>query len=51
MSYQRFFGLGWAALALVTSACGSVPLNKAKLNAAQTAMHEAETLGAASDPQ
>ncbi|HWO14207.1 MAG TPA: DUF4398 domain-containing protein [Polyangiaceae bacterium] len=51
MSYQRFSRLGWVALALVTSACGSAVLDQAKLNQAQTAMHAAETLGAANDPQ
>ena len=51
MSYQRFAMLSGVALALVMGACGGAPLNQAKLAQAQTAMHAAETLGAANDPK
>ena len=50
-AYQRFSRQIWVALALATSACGGVPLNKAKLAEAQAALHAAETLGAAQDPK
>jgi hypothetical protein len=50
-TYQRFSRQVWVALVLATSACGSVPLNQAKLNEAQTALHAAETLGADQDPK
>lgn len=51
MSYQRFAMLSTVAVALVLGACGGAPLNQAKLTQAQTAMHAAETLGAANDPK
>ena len=51
MCYQRFAMLSGLALALVIGACGGAPLNQAKLTQAQTAMHAAETLGAANDPK
>jgi len=51
MSYQRFAMLSGVALALLMGACGGAPLNQAKLMQAQTALHAAETLGAANDPK
>ena len=50
-AYQRFSGQIWVAFALATCACGGAPLNQAKLTEAQTALHAAETLGAAQDPK
>jgi hypothetical protein len=51
MSNQRFAMLSGVALALSMGACGGAPLNQAKLVQAQTALHAAETLGAANDPR
>ena len=51
MCYQRFALLSGVALALSMGACGGAPLNQAKLAQAQTALHAAETLGAANDPK
>lgn len=39
------------ALALALLACGGASLSRAKLAETQTAMHAAETLGAANDPK
>jgi Domain of unknown function (DUF4398) len=50
-AYQQFSGQIGVALALAITACGGAPLNKAKLTEAQTALHAAETLGAAQDPK
>lgn len=49
-AYQQVSGQAWVALVLALSACGGAPLNKAKLVEAQGAVHAAETLGAAQDP-
>lgn len=51
MSHQRLSRQSGIALALALVACGSAPLSQAKLSEAQTAMHAAETLGAAKDPK
>jgi hypothetical protein len=50
-AHQQFSRQFWVALVLATSACGSAPLNQAKLSEAQTALHAAETLGAEQDPK
>lgn len=51
MSYQRLSRQCGVALAFAFVACGGASLNQAKLAETQTAMHAAETLGAANDPK
>jgi len=51
MSYQRLSTSSGVVFALAVLACGGAPLSQAKLAETQTAMHAAETLGAANDPK
>jgi hypothetical protein len=50
MSYQPLSTQSVVALAFVIIACGGGSLSQSRLSEAQTAMHAAETLGAANDP-
>ena len=51
MSYQHLSGPSAVAFALALVACGGASLSQAKLAETQTALHGAETLGAANDPK
>src|ERR1044071_614812 len=53
MSYQRLSGQSGfrVAIAFAVVACGGASLDQTKLAETQTAMHAAETLGAAKDPK
>jgi hypothetical protein len=51
MPYQRLSRPSGVALAFALAACGGASLSRTQLNETQTAMHAAETLGAAKDPK
>lgn len=51
MSYQRLSWPAGVAFAFSALACGGASLSSAKLAETQTALHDAETLGAANDPR
>jgi hypothetical protein len=51
MSHQRLSRQSAVVLALAALACGGASLSQARLTETQTAMHAAETLGAANDPK